>query len=305
MTPERLQSLFTLLDDPDPEIYQVAETELLTYAKHNRIQLRQLQKDFPALAPKIKIVFQKIAIPQIWQDLADWHLTGGKDLLTPWLLLTKFEHPDIDTQQCKNQINRILNLIWLRQMPNMNIEQRLQQIHQLLFDIESFRFGLSDNKSTSGAYLLSDILDNKYTSSFPMMLLFYVICQELDIPVQFIKVKSTDETCETRDKEAIYYFLRFFGEGTSRKISEFYLVMADNKDVGDTVIYNEEDFLDLIQLDKTRFNNTNFCAMSNIQIFRELSILLARTYSEDNALLCRHNLFIHELFKDILVGFKK
>src|SRR5690606_4072972 len=106
---KEIASLIKLLDDPDPEIFNLIEEKLLDYGYDVITYLENAwEQSFDAvLQTRIENLVHKIQYQNVKVDLSLWYQSGGFDLLRGILIINKYQYPDLDEQKVINQIEVI------------------------------------------------------------------------------------------------------------------------------------------------------------------------------------------------------
>ena len=278
MTLETLHSLLTLLEDPDEEVHQAAEQELLRFAKTNHDEFKQIQERLTnhTFLDNLKTIEKKIVISQIKQGLRSWRLAGGKDLFEAWAMLSLLDPPSENDQKVKNQLNRLINLIWLELHPSMGNEARAKKVSHILFQVEQFK--VSKDEYNPELYFLQSILAAKLGSPFSTSLLYFLVCCKLDIPSQLIKLEHQNKT---------FYFTRLIennSQSTFYVDSNYVSTLVDgskfsNEKTNIGKVYEENVFFNVLKHYLSIENPTsNFQIMSNIYIILDVCKRLRSGY---------------------------
>lgn len=187
MKQSEFQALIQLLDDTDPEIETHVKSTLISLGEEVIPRLEEAWEKQPdeMVQGRIEDIIYTIQTQQALDSLRQWKSVGGGSLLRGWYLASRFHFPELDYLTYKNEVNRLVNRIWLEFRSGMNLPEKLLVINRMLFVREKYRLNrrsLYDPKN----YYLNTLIDTKKGSPISLGLLYLVLCQELDLPMQGI-----------------------------------------------------------------------------------------------------------------------
>ena len=97
---KEIKALFTLIDDPDEEIYSSISEKIVAYGKVIIPNLEHLWETTLSedVQQRIEGIIQRLHFTDLLQDFTNWKNTAPHDLLSGALLLGKLEYPDMNAQ---------------------------------------------------------------------------------------------------------------------------------------------------------------------------------------------------------------
>ncbi|MEZ4773151.1 MAG: transglutaminase family protein [Bacteroidia bacterium] len=185
MKETELKALIRLLDDDDPEIGTHIVQTLISLGGQVIPQLEQAwETEKNELAQsRIEDIIHIIQSKNTIDALRQWYKSGNDSLLEGWFLLTQYHFPEIRLEDYKNFINRLVNKTWLELRSGMNTVDKLRIVNRMMFDREKYK---ADRKNPYDPenYLINRVLMDKNGGPISLCLLYMIICNELDLPVQ-------------------------------------------------------------------------------------------------------------------------
>ena len=108
---KEIKALFTLIDDPDEEIYSSISEKIVAYGKGIIPNLEHLWETTLSedVQQRIEGIIQRLHFTDLLQDFTNWKNTKPYDLLSGALLLGKLEYPDMNTTTALQDLEKIRN----------------------------------------------------------------------------------------------------------------------------------------------------------------------------------------------------
>jgi len=187
MKKSKLQALINLLDDPDKIVFELVEKELL----------KETYEIIPALEEKWEISFDEHSQERIENLIQNLHFKQTKKLLKAWLnskekdltegflLVDRFQYPDLNRLAIHQKTENIKKAIWLEMNNSLTLLEKITILNHFLFNINGFSINHNNIHSPQNCFL-NQILDTKRGNSFSMSLFYIILARQLELPTQFI-----------------------------------------------------------------------------------------------------------------------
>ena len=114
-TTKEINALFTLIDDPDEEVYSTVSEKLVAYGKGIIPNLEHLWETTlnDTIQERIETIIHRLHFTDLTQDFTDWSNSAYHDLLLGALLVARFHYPDLQSTQALQEIEKIRRNVWL------------------------------------------------------------------------------------------------------------------------------------------------------------------------------------------------
>jgi hypothetical protein len=114
-TTKELSALFTLIDDPDEEVFGAVSEKIIDYGKNIIPSLEHLWETIPDenVQHRIELLIHRLHYRDLSEDFRQWNVSGHHDLMLGALLVSKFQYPDLTTAPVLQEIEKIRRNIWL------------------------------------------------------------------------------------------------------------------------------------------------------------------------------------------------
>ena len=110
-----INALFTLIDDPDEEVYSTVSEKLVAYGKNIIPNLEHLWETTLSqdVQERIEMIIHHLHFSDLRNDLIEWRDSAYHDLLFGALLVSKFQYPDLHSTPVLQDIEKIRRNVWL------------------------------------------------------------------------------------------------------------------------------------------------------------------------------------------------
>jgi regulator of sirC expression with transglutaminase-like and TPR domain len=185
MKDTEFNALISLLEDEDTRVTGEIEKHLLAIGEEivPRLEEAWEKESTTKIQDKITAIIQRIQVQTTADELAEWKNSGCNDLLMGWFIVSKFQYPNLEYLRFRNQINRIVNMVWLEMYSGTNYADRILAINRILFDIDQYKSNRSSPHELDN-YFLNTFMERKKGNPFSLGILYLIICKELDLPVE-------------------------------------------------------------------------------------------------------------------------
>ena len=187
MKKSKLQALINLLDDPDELIFEMVEKELL----------KETDKIIPELEEKwensfdensqerIENLIQSLQFKKNRKLLKKWIQSEDKDLLTGFILIDRFQYPDLNLLTIHQKIENVKKSIWLELNNSLTLLEKTTILNHFLFNINGFSINHNNLQSPQNCFL-NQLLDTKRGNSVSMSIFYAIISRQLELRTEFI-----------------------------------------------------------------------------------------------------------------------
>ncbi len=216
----KLASLITLLDDPDPQIFKQIEEELLSYGNEVVGYLEGAwEKSFDSiLQERIENLIHKIQFINVKEDLALWYQSGGFDLLRGFIIINRYQYPDLNEQKIINQIEAIKRDIWLQLIYESSPIEKVKLINHIFYNVYGFSGNTTNHQDPKNSFL-SEVLESKKGNQISLAIIYSIIAQKLDIPIYGVNLPQhfilayADEKAKYDEENGILFYINVFNKG--------------------------------------------------------------------------------------------
>ncbi len=186
---KEITALFTLLDDPDEEVFSTVSERITDYGTNIIPNLESLWENTlrEEVQERIEMLIHKLHYKDLTYDLQQWNSSAYNDLLFGTLLVAKFQYPDLQTTPVLQEIEKIRRNIWLELNSFLTPLEQANVLTSIVYNYYSLK-GVEISYNNPDEFLLHKVLQSKRGNALSNGLLYLVLAALLDIPVKAINV---------------------------------------------------------------------------------------------------------------------
>lgn len=186
---KELKALIRLLDEPDREVYDQIKGQIFIYGLDAIPALESTwENSFDNLIQKRSLdLIHEIQFENTYIDLNKWAHFQFNDLLKGFILVSKYNYPDLDEDVMIKKVSLIIQDVWLEINSDLTALEKIRVINHIFFDIHHFR-GNKKNFYSPDNFFINNALDTKLGNALSLGLLYLIVCQSLKIPVYGINL---------------------------------------------------------------------------------------------------------------------
>lgn len=259
---KELDALISLLDEPDTDIFGKVKEKLFSYGTQAIPALESAwDHSFDGTIQKrIENIIHEIQLKTLFNELLNWRQKHTHDLLKGFILVSRYQYPDLDEKKIIDQIGGIIQDVWLELNQNLTPLEKIKVINHILFDVHKFT-GNKTNLHAPQNSFIKDMLETKKANPISLSIIYLVVAQSLRVPVYGINLPQNfimayaermfhKEFSFTRDD--MQFYINAFNKGavfTKREVELFlrqlnlkdedaYYLPCDNVDILSRVFNN-------------------------------------------------------------------
>jgi hypothetical protein len=220
---EEIKALFSLIDDPDEEVYSTIANRLLDYGTPIIPDLEHLWENTldESTLERIERMIYTLRFKDIQQAFIDWGNAPAPSLFEGALLLVKYQFPELALDPLRHQLEKIRRNIWLELNNYLTPLEQANVIRNILFSYYQIK-GVEVNYDNPEDFLVSSPLQSKPGNAFANALIYAEICQQLEIHAEWINIPKqcilAYFSADWEPHEIVpnpQEFIQFYVEGTS------------------------------------------------------------------------------------------
>ncbi len=188
-TNKEISALFTLIDDPDEEVFGAVSNKIVDYGKNIIPNLEHLWETTPneATQNRIELLIHKLHYTDLTEDFRQWSVSGHHDLMLGAMLACKFQYPEVSTTPVLQEIEKVRRNIWLELNNYLTPLEQINIVTSILYSYYGLK-GTETNYKEPQEFLLHKTLEAKRGNQISNGILYLILCELLDIPVRAIYI---------------------------------------------------------------------------------------------------------------------
>jgi len=184
-----LNALFTLIDDPDEEVYSSVSERIVGYGKGIIPNLENLWETTLSeeVQERIELLIHRLHYTDLTNDIKEWRDSAYHDLLFGALLVSKFQYPDLQTTPILQEIEKIRRNIWLELNSFLTPLEQANVLSSIIYNYYNLK-GVEVNYLNPDEFFLHKVVESKKGNTIANGILYQVMCELLDIPIKAINI---------------------------------------------------------------------------------------------------------------------
>ena len=275
MNAKEIDALINLIDDPDEEIYAQVREKIVSYGEEiiphleNIWELNSFGLEFQQ---RIEDIIHIIQFDAVYTSLEQWTKDGGKDLFEGALLIARYQYPDLDELEAKENLMKIRQDIWLELNDDLTALEKIKVFNHVIYDIHGYRGNRKNYHAAQNSYI-NTVLESKKGNPLSLSILFIVIAESLGVPIYGVNLPNHFLLAYI-DEFNIMKYLEGRKDDNSDDPEVLFYVNAFSKG---TIVHKSEitTYLDQINLE---YQADYFLPCSNVDIIKRILNNLVHSY---------------------------
>ena len=186
--PKEISALFTLIDDPDQEVFDTVENRLISYGTGIIPSLENLweQTISEHVQERIELIIHKVQFKELTTEFTNWK-NGDADLLYGALLVAKYQFPELAAAVPLQEIEKIRRNVWIEMNSYLTPLEQVKVMESILYNYYKIRGGEIAYNQTN-EFMIHKLLESKKGNAITTGILYMVLCNMLDIPIKVIHI---------------------------------------------------------------------------------------------------------------------
>lgn len=190
MEPNReISALFTLIDDPDVEVFTTVSDRIISLGKEIIPNLEDLWENTPQeeVQERIEMLIHRLHFQDLRTAFTDWARKDFPELMDGAYLVARYKFPDLHAAACNQEMERIRKNIWLELNSYLTPLEQINVVNKIFFSFHKHK-GVEISYQNQEEFLVNKVLESKRGNSIANGILYQSVCQMLDIPVRAINI---------------------------------------------------------------------------------------------------------------------
>ncbi len=186
---KEINALFTLIDDPDQEVFSTVSNRIVDFGKAIIPNLENLWENTMSeeVQERIEKLIHKLHFTDLVNDFTEWKNSPYNDLLFGALLVAKFQQPDLLTTPVLQDIEKIRRNVWLELNSFLTPLEQANVLSSILYNYYNLK-GAEVTYDKKEEFLIHTVLANKKGNALTNGIIYQVMCELLDIHAKIISI---------------------------------------------------------------------------------------------------------------------
>jgi len=223
---KEIDALFTLIDDPDVEVFTSVSDRIVCFGKAIIPNLESLWENSLSeeVQERIENLIHKLHYKDLIEDILFWKESAENNLLSGALLVAKYQYPELQTNTVLADIEKIRKNVWLELNNYLTPLEQANVLSSIIYNYYNLK-GTEVNYNTKDDFFLNKVIARKKGNALTNAIIYQSLCGELNIKAQIINIprhfiiayyhSDFDKlTCKGHPQNSIHFFV----DGTNGQV---------------------------------------------------------------------------------------
>ena len=138
---KELKALIDLLDEPNESVFESIKKKILSYGSNVVPFLEDAwQNSFNDLIhERIENIIYKIRLEKTANELRSWSEKDENDLLEGFIIVSKYQYPDLEKEIILKKLEQIVKDAWLELNNELTALEKIKVINHIIFKVHGFK----------------------------------------------------------------------------------------------------------------------------------------------------------------------
>jgi len=186
---KEINALFTLIDDPDQEVYSTVSEKIVGFGRAIIPNLENLWENTFSqdVQQRIENLIHRLHYTDLVNDIAAWGESPCPDLLVGTMLVAKFNYPSLQSSQVLQEIEKLRKNVWLELNNFLTPLEQANVLSSILYNYYSLK-GNEVDYSMIDDFFVNKVLARRKGNALTNGIIYQVLCQLLDINARIINI---------------------------------------------------------------------------------------------------------------------
>ncbi|MEN9684640.1 MAG: hypothetical protein RLZZ28_426 [Bacteroidota bacterium] len=186
---KEINALFTLIDDPDEEVYSTVSEKLVAYGKNIIPNLEHLWETTLSedVQERIEMIIHHLHYSDLLTDFTEWRDGGDLDLLSGAMLVSRYQYPELPATPVLQEVEKIRRNVWLELNSFLTPLEQANVLSSILYNYYKLK-GVEVNYEHPDEFYLHKVLESKKGNALANGILYQIMCDQLDINAKIINI---------------------------------------------------------------------------------------------------------------------
>lgn len=192
MNDTRLDSLITLLDDPDESVFKLVLQEMLKEGISIVDRLEHIwETSMEELTQRrIEVIIQQIQLSDTQEKIRNWATQENIDLFEGIFLISRYQYPGLKLKNIQAQLDKIKKDVWLEYKNSLTSLEKITLLNHIFFSQYKFKIDKEHIESPLNCYI-NKVLETRKGNPVSITILYIIIARSLGLPVYYIDFDSS------------------------------------------------------------------------------------------------------------------
>ena len=246
-------ALLKLLDDPNEEVITAVTQKIFEIGPDIVPQLEKIWETSinTQFQERLENLIQEIQFQNVCQDLRNWDLMGGSDILRGATIIARFQYPEIEYHTLLNSIAEIKDTVWVEMNDNLTPLEKIKVINHVFYEVHKFTGNFSNYYAPQN-YYLNQVLETHKGNPISLGIIYISLARMFGLPVYGINLPKNfilayKDELATNKQDSIQFYINPYNKGAVLGKREIDYFLDQQKITPNDIFYYPCSNLDIIE----------------------------------------------------------
>lgn len=184
-----IKALLSLLDDPDPIVFNSVRAKLMSYGKQIVPNLEQYWQQLPneQAFDRMEQIMHDVFFEEVQISLQQWVEQDAKSLKEVFEFLCYYRFQNVKIDDVRANIKNMYQSAWLEITSYLSPVEQLNVLSGVVHSMYKLRLA-DDKKNSANYYFLNYLLSSKLGNIHSLAAIYLILAELLDIPIKAINL---------------------------------------------------------------------------------------------------------------------
>ena len=186
---KEISALFTLIDDPDEEVFSTVRERLVNYGKEIIPGLENLWENTISepVQERIEMLIHRLQFTDLTADIKKWNNLPDKDLLIGALHAARYQYPNLHIGPVIQEMEKIKRNVWLELTNFLTPLEQANVISSIVYNYYNLK-GAEISYTNPDDFFIHKVIETKKGNTLSNGILYLALAEMLAMPVKAINI---------------------------------------------------------------------------------------------------------------------
>jgi regulator of sirC expression with transglutaminase-like and TPR domain len=206
-----IKALITLLDDPEPDIYNVVRDKIFQLGVNTVPYLEKAWESCLSqpLQQKLENLISEIQYNNVYLELIEW-MHNPESCIYGAFIIARFQYPDLKYEMIEQSIAKITKDVWIELNDHLTALEKIRVLNHIFFEIHKFTPNFNNFYAAQNNYI-NQVLETKHGNPISFAIIYAEIARMAGLPVIGVNLPKNfilayrDVLAKPGEEEILFY----------------------------------------------------------------------------------------------------
>lgn len=184
-----ISALFTLIDDPDEEVFSTVSNRIVNYGTEIIPRLENLWENTVSepVQERIEMLIHRLQFTDLTTQVRQWNNQPDKSLLIGALNIARYQYPDLHIGPAIQEMEKIKRNVWLELNNFLTPLEQANVISSIVYNYYNLK-GSEISYTNPDDFFIHKVIETKKGNTLSNGILYLILAEMLALPVKAINI---------------------------------------------------------------------------------------------------------------------